>query len=135
MDAFLALLPEYSGLDPASIAFVLDGPRRQLYGLASLEDVPDSYAQRMRAYLTQEATARGYQVLDLAPHFLSAHQQTGVEFEWPTDGHWNAQGHEVAFKAVRDGATFRRFLKAGRGAETPLSSLRAPVTSPAAAAR
>ena len=54
----------------------------------------------MRRAFRGKAEARGYEVIDLDAAFFARHRKTGERFEHPTDGHWNATGHEVAFEAV-----------------------------------
>ena len=36
----------------------------------------------------------------MQPYFIAAYGSDGQRFEHPTDGHWNAHGHEVATAAV-----------------------------------
>lgn len=100
VDAFLRLLPDYSGLPAQNVAFVVDSPRRELYGLERLDDLGDSYFKVMREYFMQQARERGYEVIDMAPEFFERHRKAGVVFEFPTDGHWNGEGHRAAFDSV-----------------------------------
>jgi hypothetical protein len=74
----------------------------------------------------EQARERGFEVLDMAPYFFAEHRKTGVRFEWPTDGHWNSEGHRGAYEEVRDSAFYRRFLDTVTNAPepAPVSQLR-----------
>jgi hypothetical protein len=127
VDAFLQLLPTYAGLPSQNIALVVDGPRGSLYDVQSLAELPTGgYFQRARGYLMEQARERGFEVLDMAPYFFAEHRKTGVRFEWPTDGHWNSEGHRGAYEEVRDSAFYRRFLDTVTNAPepAPVSQLR-----------
>jgi hypothetical protein len=111
VDAFLRLLPSYAALPSQNIVLVVDAPRSALYAAQSLADVPVAgYFQPIRRYLLEEARERGYQVVDMAPYFFAEHKKTGIHFEWPTDGHWNGEGHKGAYEEVRSSTFYRRFL-------------------------
>ncbi len=111
VDTFLALLPEYSGLPPAQIVFVVDTPRgHHIYGHDTLPSPGDSYFEQMREYFIQKARMAGYEAVDLRPLFFKDHKRTGAKFEFPTDGHWNAEGHRVAYEAVLGTESYKRFL-------------------------
>jgi hypothetical protein len=110
VDAFLRLLPSHADLPNQNIALVIDSPRVSLYEVQSLEDLPNGYFQQIRRYLMEQALEQGYQVLDMAPHFFATHKATGVHFEWPTDAHWNGEGHKGAYEVVRDSPFYRRFI-------------------------
>lgn len=106
VDRFLDMLPEYSGLPRERIQLVVEGIRPQLYEPAELETAHASYWGRMRAYVLEQAAARGHEVIDMNPPFIAAYQRDGKRFEFPTDGHWNGEGHRVAAEAVARSRTF-----------------------------
>ena len=107
IDTFFERLPAYSGLGTDRIVFVLDGMRPHLYDAGELDSVSNSYFARMRLYFIAKAGLLGYQVLDLQPRFIERHQADGALFEFPTDAHWNANGHAVAAEAVKASRVFR----------------------------
>ena len=39
-------------------------------------------------------------MIDLQSRFIARHDKDGARFEFPTDGHWNGLGHQVAADAV-----------------------------------
>ncbi len=100
IDAFLFELSHRIGLEPARIQFVVDGMRTELYSPESLANARGSYFDLMRQYFIETAILRGYEVIDLQPAFIARHHEDGTRFEFPTDGHWNGLGHEVAADAV-----------------------------------
>ena len=108
IDAFLDLLPEMSGLDASRIAFVVDGMRPEIYSAEGRRAMVGSYFDRMRGYFFKQAGARGYEVLDMQPRFLSRYKATGIRFEFTTDNHWNAEGHELVAKVIGASRLFRR---------------------------
>ena len=116
-DAFLEMLPEYSGLRPERILFVADGMRNRLYSVersAARERLDDStrrYFERSaarerlddstRRYFLAQAARRGHEILDLHPRMRAHWRKHRQWFEWPQETHWNALGHEQCFAAVR----------------------------------
>jgi len=96
VDAFFADLAKMIPLPPARIAFLVDGARYE-HDIAITER---SYFGRMRKYFMDEAGRLGYEVIDLEPWFVNRSRDGNVHFEFPTDGHWNADGHEVAAQAL-----------------------------------
>jgi hypothetical protein len=98
---FLDALPQAACLLPHNVALVVDAPRPQLYDPAELAAVQTSYFVQMRTRLISEAKRLGFNVVDMEPEFLKAYAADGRPFEYPSDGHWNAHGHEVAAAAVR----------------------------------
>ena len=100
VDAFLDLLPEYSGLDPDRIVFVVDGIRRALYDEERLAGTRGSFLDVMNRYFLATAGRKGYETIDLQPRFIAHYREHGQRFEWPRDKHWNALGHERCFEAV-----------------------------------
>jgi hypothetical protein len=98
---FLGALPQAACLSAREIVLVVDAPRPQLYDPAELAAAQTSYFGRMRTRLISEAKTRGFNVIDMEPHFVKSYAADGKPFEYPQDGHWNAHGHEVAATAVR----------------------------------
>jgi hypothetical protein len=113
VDYFLDQLPSKSGLDSESILFVLDGVRPALYSSEALHSAEDRYRSHMRRYFAKQATARGYEVLDMQPVFIATHQRDGSRFEvGPTDAHWNALGHRLAAEQIQKSRAFARIFHA-----------------------
>jgi hypothetical protein len=101
IDWFLDTLPQAACLEARDIVLAVDAPRPQLHNPAALAAVQTSYFVRMRTRLISEAGARGFNVVDMQPYFVRAYMADHKGFEFPTDGHWNAHGHEVAAAAIR----------------------------------
>jgi len=108
VDAFLDELPSRSGLDPSRVALLVDGMRPNLYSEAGLKASAGSYFDLMRRYLLATAASRGFEVVDMQPRFIERHQRDGSRFEFPTNGHWNAIGHEEAADAVAKSPVFQK---------------------------
>ena len=100
VDAFLDLLPEYSGLDPERIVLVVDGVRSALYDGERRERARGSFVDVMRRHLLANAGRKGYETIDMQPRFTAHYREHRQRFDWPRDGHWNALGHERCFEAV-----------------------------------
>ena len=101
IDAFLDLLPDYSGLGSESIVFVVDGMRPPLYDDEVLDALSMSNVAEVRRYFLANAARRGYETIDMQPRFRAHYRKHRRRFEWPQDLHWNALGHEQCFEAVR----------------------------------
>lgn len=106
VDAFLARLPAISGVEPSRTTIAVDGLRPQVYG-PDPDAAGSSYFGRMRVYLLETGTARGFDMVDLQPAFVAAYRATGQRFEFEHDAHWNATGHAVVARAVAGGAAVR----------------------------
>jgi hypothetical protein len=107
VDGFLAALPNYSGLPPERVGFIVDGVRPQLYGgPAILESVRDSYFSIMRREFMVRARARGHEVIDMNDAFMADYRQRGIRFEFENDSHWNAEGHKVAASVIENSAVY-----------------------------
>ena len=109
IDRFFELLPEMSGLEPARIAFVVDGPRFTLYSEGEeaaerAERFRGSHRDLNRRYFMAGAEARGYEVMDMLPRFADHWKANGARFDWPKDAHWNALGHSVCSETVAKSA-------------------------------
>jgi len=96
IDAFFRDLGTEVGLAPDRVLFTIDGFRYPPAAAAGA----GTYFDQMRRAFRSKAETLGYNVIDLDPAFFARHGQTGERFEYPTDGHWNGSGHEVAFEAV-----------------------------------
>jgi hypothetical protein len=96
VDAFLRDLGQI-GLLPQCIAFTVDGFR---YPDLATRDAGTFFAI-MRRYFIEQASARGYEAIDLDPVFFAAYQETAERFEFPNEGHWNANGHRVVADALQ----------------------------------
>lgn len=102
IDRFLDLLEEASGLRAERILLVMNGLLEPLYDPDLREAAEKSYFSQMRRYFMEAAAGRGYQVLDLDPHFSAHHEGHGQSFRYRLDGHWNGRAHGVAAEAVLD---------------------------------
>ncbi len=116
VDRFLDLLPEKSGLPPARILLIVDGLRTQIYDAAELASVQNSFPAVMNRYLAAEGTRRGFEVRDLTPLMVERHRRDGQRFEFPFNGHWNANGHDVMAEAVLTSQTFGHAFPGVEGA-------------------
>jgi hypothetical protein len=84
------------GLPPERITFLIEGARYQ----PAVAATEQSYFGLMRTYFKAQAARRGYEVIDLQPWFLARGRDGATRFEFPTDAHWNANGHAVAAEAL-----------------------------------
>jgi hypothetical protein len=130
VDYFLDQLPERAGLGAQSILLVLDALRPQLYSAAALAKIDNGFQARLRRYFAAQATARGYQVIDLQPVFIARHELDGSTFEAaPTDSHWNALAHRIVAEQVRSSALFDRMFRQSAGLQAASAKAQAPVSS------
>ena len=101
VEAVLRDFPTVAGLPPDKIAFFVDGLRYPGGG-------DDSYFSQMRRFFIAAARMRGFEVVDLDDLFVPyAETHPEVRFEWPTDGHWNGLGHQLAAEAVAGSRLYR----------------------------
>ena len=100
MDAFLARLPEATGLATQDVLFVLDGVRPQLYQDGFPGNAEHSYFWKMREYFSRKAQDKGFRLVDMQPLLLEQYRSTGQRFEFERDAHWNSAGHALAAQAV-----------------------------------
>jgi len=98
VDAFLRDLGQI-GLSPQCIAFTVDGFR---YPDLVKRD-SGTFFDIMRRYFIEQASARGYEAIDLDPLFLARYQKTGERFDFfPIDSsHFNTNGHRLIADALR----------------------------------
>src|SRR5262249_12666176 len=109
-DTFLRELGTYSGLPPDRIILTIDGVRPQLYVNPDDPVITGSTWGLMRNYMRERATQLGMTVIDLEREFLADYRRNGRRFEYPTDSHWNGEGHRVAAEAVVATPVFRRLF-------------------------
>ena len=98
---FLATLPHAAMLAPRDILIVVDAMRPAIYDEAAFKNAQQSYFGQMRTKLISDAHSQGFQVIDLDETFRAAYALDHTPFEFPTDGHWNAHGHEVVASAIQ----------------------------------
>lgn len=110
--AFLNLLPEYSGLSPENIILSIDAPRSFIYSPENRSG-QKTYFEKTRDYLMSEARDMGYTVVDTWPAFQAHYSRHHQRFEFETDWHWNATGHEVVAREIVKTESFKRFLADG----------------------
>jgi len=108
VDEFFRRIQTSTGLESASILFVLDGVRPELYSSEDLLKAEDSYVSQMRRYFTEQAVVRGYEVIDMQPLFIGKHRSDGSRFEFETDNHWNELAHRFVAEEIRKSAVFGR---------------------------
>jgi len=118
VDLFLEQLPARCSVSPSSVLLVLDAVRPEIYSAQTMSAAQSGYQGRMRTYIAAEARRRGYQVLDMQPVFIARHALDGSRFEFPTDKHWNALGHELVAQEMRHSAVFQRLFGAHQLAGT-----------------
>lgn len=98
---FLRLLPEYSGLSPDDIIFLVDGSRPHLYDEARISATQGSYFDIMRTFFLNEARGKGFTAIDMTPAFIRDYHRHGLRFEHSQDAHWNGRGHMIAAQLIR----------------------------------
>jgi hypothetical protein len=111
VNRFFELLPTKTNLPKEKILFVLDGIRPNLYTKQSLKESRGSYFDIMRQYFIKTATTKGYEVLDMQPHFIKAHQEDNRTFEFPTDAHWNKEGHKLVAEKMANSNVYKEIFK------------------------
>lgn len=109
--AFFRDLPEYSGLPPERVIFVLDGIREAIYQPELRAAAEDGYFAEMRRRFMAITAEQGYQVLDMDPVFRQRYAKDGRRFEFVNDGHWSGYGHAVASEAVLNHPFLRSFAE------------------------
>src|SRR6267378_8660487 len=121
VDYFLDQVPVKSGLGSDAVIFVLDPIRPAMYSPEELRKAENGSIFRMRQYFKTQASARGYQVVDLQPAFIHRHRLDGSRFEFPTDNHWNELANRLVAEEIQKSAVFSRIFRA----ETHASSVHA----------
>ena len=112
VDYFLDQVPVKSGLGSDAVIFVLDPIRPAMYSPEELRKAENGSIFRMRQYFKTQASARGYQVVDLQPAFIRRHQLDGSRFEFPTDNHWNETANRLVAEEIQKSAVFGRIFRA-----------------------
>lgn len=107
IDEFFEELPLQTGLGNEKILFIIDGMRPHLYDPALLMQAKGSYFDLMRAYFIEVAEEEGYEVIDMQPVFKNKHENEGIRFEFPSDGHWNEAGHKLVAEQIKLSAVYR----------------------------
>ncbi len=105
VDSFLDALPQATGLPAERIILTFDGFRPQMYEDKLGFALTSVWAQ-MRDYMIGEAAERGIETIDLHPVFMERFAIEGKRFEFPTDSHWNSEGHRAVTDAISDGKAF-----------------------------
>ena len=100
IDLFFEELPSRVNLSPERIVFVLDGMRPALYEPDTLAAAQDSFFAQMREYFAEQASAGGYELIDMQPIFERVHAESGTRFEFKEDAHWNAAAHRLVAERV-----------------------------------
>ena len=109
VDAFFDNLPDYTGLKPRDIVFLVDAPRTKIYAAETMPVNGTSYFEKMRDYFLKTARKRGYETVDLMPVFWNSYQENHQKFESPQDGHWSGYGHGVVYDALLKTNWFKKF--------------------------
>src|SRR5205823_65657 len=110
VDYLLDQVPVKSGLGRDAVIFVLDPMRPAMYSPEELRKAENSSIYRMRQYFKTQASARGYQVIDLQPAFIHRHRLDGSRFEFPTDNHWNGLANRLVAEEIRKSTVFSRIF-------------------------
>ena len=86
-------------MSPQCIAFTVDGFR---YPDEAVRDA-GTFFDIMRPYFLEQASARGFEAIDLDPLFFARYQKTGERFDFfPIDSsHFNANGHRLIAEALQ----------------------------------
>lgn len=108
---FLEELPRRAGLPKERILLVIDGIRPHLYDPLMNEAGTRSYFGVMRAYFVSTSRSHGYEIIDMHSVFQEHFRAHGERFEYSTDNHRNALGHEVFAAAVANSSVFQHFLQ------------------------
>lgn len=111
-DAFLRMLPEKSGLDPARIVFVVDGLRPLHYTEGWEDQLDGSFHGVLRRYFKDQARADGYEVIDMHPVFVDHYRSHKEPFNWTRDKHWNALGHGLCAEQVAQSHVMKQVVTA-----------------------
>ncbi len=110
VDRFMSDLKVIVGDRP--VFFVVDGLREYIYRDGSDLQEKKSYAYVMNQYFIQQSEASRFFAIDLHPIFRDDYLRNGEKFEFETNAHWNARGHELAAQAVRLALSQRGLLGA-----------------------
>jgi hypothetical protein len=103
--AFLRDLVAYAGWRPEQVTFLVDGIRYP----STDPVVMLSYFTRMRNYFISESQKAGFEAIDMDTHFFPRFKATNERYDFPTDGHWNGLGHQLAAEAAQKSTMFARW--------------------------
>jgi len=109
VDMFLDGLPQATGVPMERITLTFDGFRPQMYEDKLDFALASTWAQ-MRDYMISQASARGINVIDLHPVFMKRYAQDGKRFDFPTDSHWNGEGHKAVANAITQSGFLNEIL-------------------------
>jgi hypothetical protein len=107
VEIFFSELSKLSSINKSKILFVIDGARPHIYSNEELASVKGSYFEIMRDYFMENCLKENYEYIDMQEIFVARHSQDGSRFEFPTDGHWNSLGHELAARAIASSRVFK----------------------------
>lgn len=99
-DLLVERLAPAARLPPERILILLDADRPAVYGTTLGPSASTPEWPGLAAHLALRARTAGYRVLELGPAFAVDFARHGRRLEFPTDGHWNAYGHEVVARAI-----------------------------------
>lgn len=115
VNAFLDLLPQYSGLQRGQILLVLDAMRNDIYnGTQDSKEAKESYYGIMRETLIAFAHSKKIEIIDLQPAMIEAYAKNGKRFEFPEDYHWNSAGHGIAAQEIMKSKNLKAFIHRNR---------------------
>ena len=72
---------------------------------------------QMRDYVRQQALARGVNVIDMHEVFTERFAREGKRFEFPTDSHWNGEGHRAVADAISQTEMYKRLFEKAQWAQ------------------
>jgi len=108
IDRFLDLVPAHVSLPPSKVILSFDGFRPHMYqGEKELQFALNSTWSQMRRYFMAQARTRGYVVVDGHQAFMADYTRNGKRFEFPTDSHWNGNGHRVIAEEIEKNELFK----------------------------
>lgn len=111
VDRFFEFLPVYTGVASDCITLVMDGFRPNMYEPDGLKEVQGSVWAQMRDYVRQQALAHGVNVIDMHEVFTERFARERKRFEFPTDSHWNGEGHRAVADAISQTEMFKRLFE------------------------
>ena len=107
VDNFFSELSKLPFINKPKILFVIDGARPHIYSNEGLAIVKGSYFEIMMNYFIENCLKENYEYVNMQEIFVARHGQDGSRFEFPTDGHWNSLGHEMAARAIASSRVFK----------------------------
>jgi hypothetical protein len=107
IESFFSELSKIINHDRSKVLFVIDGMRPNIYVKADFQRAKGSYFDLMREYFMETAKKERYEYIDMQEIFITRYNLDGSRFEFPTDGHWNSLGHELAAQAIAASEVFK----------------------------